>query len=202
MISKGVTIGLLGFLIVALVGGSAYVLLRPNEASASQTGVGYTQNNNSRGQQAQGQGNGSQRDRLNQGQPGQGAGGQNVGNGNGDGSGSRQGNPEVGESPSDPAADHPSADWISWTGTVMRLEGDTLTLETADGPLAAHLGPEWYWETVKVTLEPGDEIQVVGFYEAEMLEVAQLENLTTGETATLRDDTGRPLWAGRGRGSR
>lgn len=56
MISKGVTIGLLGFLIVALVGGSAYVLLRPNEASASQTGVGYTQNNNSRGQQAQGQG--------------------------------------------------------------------------------------------------------------------------------------------------
>ena len=38
-----------------------------------------------------------------------------------------------------------------------------------------------------------------GFYEGDDFEIGAIEDVTSGERVTLRDDTGRPLWAGRGR---
>mgnify|MGYP001147229226 CR=1 FL=1 len=47
---------------------------------------------------------------------------------------------------------------------------------------------------------PGDELVLVGFYEGEMFEVGSVTNNTTQQTLAIRNETGRPLWAGGGRG--
>jgi hypothetical protein len=83
---------------------------------------------------------------------------------------------------------------------VFALEDDELTIDTSDSAVTVHLGPEWYWETEGIRLTEGDQVLVSGFYEDDTFEVASIENLTAGQMVTLRDDTGRPLWAGRGRG--
>jgi hypothetical protein len=87
------------------------------------------------------------------------------------------------------------------SGEVIALEGGEVTIQTADGELEVHLCPEWYWEAEGIALDPGDEVEATGFYEGDEFETARIENLTTGESVTLRDDSGRPMWAGRGRSS-
>lgn len=197
MVSKSITIGLVGLLVLGLVGGSAYILLRPNDASAAQSGVAYNQPNSVGG----GQGNGAQSagqnqsDRQNQGRAASDQGGQGFAGGGRAG----QGRPAASESYGEGLADHPSEARITLTGSVVTLEGDTLTIQTGEGSIAVHLGPEWYWETDGIEIAQGDELAVTGFYEGDKFEVAQVENLATGDTATLRDETGRPLWSGRGR---
>jgi hypothetical protein len=88
------------------------------------------------------------------------------------------------------------------SGEVIAQVDDELTIQTADGEIVAHLGPEWYWETEGIPLGAGDQVQITGFYEGDEFEVARVENTTTGESVTLRDDSGQPLWAGRGRQGR
>ena len=39
---------------------------------------------------------------------------------------------------------------------------------------------------------------MTGFYEDGEFKAGTVENLTTGETIILRDETGRPMWAGAG----
>ncbi len=49
--------------------------------------------------------------------------------------------------------------------------------------------------------QPGDLLRLTGFFEAEdHFEVSRIENLTTGDTILLREDSGRPMWAGGSRG--
>jgi hypothetical protein len=86
---------------------------------------------------------------------------------------------------------------------VIELTGDELTVQTEDGSaVTVHLGPEAYWESEGIMLQNGDHVDVTGFYEGDAFEGVEIKNLTTQETVTLRDETGRPLWAGRGRGGR
>ena len=68
----------------------------------------------------------------------------------------------------------------------------------------AMLGPPWWWSENSISLQPGDHIQLEGFEstaEAEAsasahMEVNWLTNHTTGQTITLRDANGTPVWAG------
>ena len=83
-------------------------------------------------------------------------------------------------------------------GTVIALD-DSLSIETSEGTMDLHLGPEWYWEAEGISLAAGDTVAVSGFYEGDAFEVGRLDNLTTNESVTLRDESGRPMWAGRGR---
>jgi hypothetical protein len=83
---------------------------------------------------------------------------------------------------------------------VLTVEDNELTIQTGDGPITLHLGAEWYWEAESISLAEGDQVEASGFYEDDTFELASVENLTTGRSVTLRDETGRPLWAGRGRG--
>jgi hypothetical protein len=46
---------------------------------------------------------------------------------------------------------------------------------------------------------PGDELVLSGFYEGDKFEIGVITNNTTQQTLTLREATGRPLWAGGGR---
>lgn len=101
-------------------------------------------------------------------------------------------------------------EWVTVRGTVTAVELNALSLETADGEMmAVQLGPEHFWTTLGVALAAGDQVEVIGFYEDESsFSAGTVTLLATGEILTLRDDDGRPLWAGgpgagsRGRGTR
>jgi hypothetical protein len=91
-------------------------------------------------------------------------------------------------------------EWINTTGTVVSLDGSELVLRTQDGALVtAGLGQLRYWESLGIVLQAGDEVRLVGFTEGEELEVQGLTVASTGQTVVLRDETGRPPWAGGGR---
>jgi hypothetical protein len=204
MIAKIVKIGIVGLLAAALVGGSAYIVLRPSEAQVLQEKGGRGQEQAS---EPGGKGYGAENDQ------GQNAGGGNgqgngvanasgnsagLGNGNGQGAGGGKGNSEESKGSGEGYA---ATEWLTVSGEVIALEGGEVTIQTADGELEVHLCPEWYWEAEGIALDPGDEVEVTGFYEGDEFETARIENLTTGESVTLRDDSGRPMWAGRGRSS-
>jgi hypothetical protein len=209
MIGKIVKIGIVGLLAATLIGGSAYVVLRPNEAQAQQENVGRGQSGREyAAEPGGGKGYGAAENALDQGTgggngkgnsaataSGNGA-GQERGQGNGQGAGSGKGS--SGESGGS-GEGYPATEWITVSGEVIaRVDGE-LTIQTADGERVVHLGPEWYWEAEGIALEAGDSAEVTGFYEGDEFEVARVGNTTTGESVTLRDDSGRPMWAGRGR---
>lgn len=206
MIGKIVKIGIIGLLAAALIGGSAYVVLRPSEAQAQQEKGGRGQSQREYASKA-----GGRRGYGTENTPGQGTGGGNgKGNdaatapGNGAGRGSGQGavggKGNSGESKGS-GEGYPATEWLTVNGEVIALVDDELTIQSADGEMVVHLGPEWYWEAEGIALSAGDQVQITGFYEGDEFGVARVENTTTGQSVTLRDDSGRPMWAGRGRSS-
>ena len=50
-------------------------------------------------------------------------------------------------------------------------------------------------------VQPGDELVLIGFYEDDRFEIGSITNNTTQQTIAIRSETGRPLWAGGGRGN-
>ena len=75
------------------------------------------------------------------------------------------------------------------------MDGD-ITVETAEGEVLVGLGQASYREGF--ALKVGDKVSVTGFHEDGEFKAGTVENLTTGQTLVLRDETGRPGWAGRG----
>jgi hypothetical protein len=228
MFAKIIKIGIVGLLAATLVGGSAYIVLRPDEAQAAQerggqgrelvSGIGGGKGYGNQGvpnQDVGGRGSGTQ-GTLNQGTGGgngsgaQGTSSQGAGGGNGRGnsvaaapgnSGGNKGAGAAGESKGS-GESYAATEWITVTGEVTAFVDDELTVQTADGEVTMHLGPEWYWEAEGIALNLGDEVEVTGFYEGDEFEVAGIENLTIGEGVILRDESGRPMWAGGGRQGR
>lgn len=96
----------------------------------------------------------------------------------------------------------PVEEWVAVTGTVVSLDEDELVIRTDEGEAVVHLGPEWYREAGQYSLEVGDPVSVVGFYDGDQFEAGLVENLVTGDTISLRNEAGRPIWAGRGRRGR
>jgi hypothetical protein len=94
-----------------------------------------------------------------------------------------------------------AADWVTVDAAVetlddselrLRVEGDTVTIQ----------GRAWsYAQGEGLAVSTGDRLRLTGFYdESGLFEPGRIENLTTGQAVALRDDGGRPLWAGGGRG--
>lgn len=154
-----VGIGLVALLTVALVGGSAYILLRPDGGSVLHAGNGHGDGREAAARSGRGHGYGAE------------------------------------ANPGD--RDHPAETWTTVTGTVVALDPD-LVLRTGEGEEVIHLGPEWYRESAGFSLALGDQVAVTGFYGDHGFEAVSVENLTTGQTLTLRDGAGRPAWAGQG----
>ncbi|MBL7062634.1 MAG: hypothetical protein ISS49_00315 [Anaerolineae bacterium] len=88
--------------------------------------------------------------------------------------------------------------WETVTGEVTVVDNE-ITLQTAEGDVLVGLGQAWYREDTGFALQVGDEVSVTGFHEDGEFKAGSVENLTTGETLVLRGETGRPMWAGRGR---
>jgi hypothetical protein len=87
-------------------------------------------------------------------------------------------------------------EWETLTGIVTVVDSE-VTVRTAEGEVLVGMGQSAYREGFE--LEVGDAVSVVGFYEDGEFKAGTIENLTTGQTIVLRDETGRPMWSGQGR---
>jgi hypothetical protein len=102
---------------------------------------------------------------------------------------------------------------ITVTGTVEEIErpespqgwqGLHLAIAAGDATYEAHLGPAAYVEEQGFTFAVGDQVEIVGAEAVCCGEDALLVRELTrdGTTLRLRDEDGRPLWAGQGQGQR
>jgi hypothetical protein len=91
---------------------------------------------------------------------------------------------------------------VTASGAIQAVELTGLSLVTASGePLWVQLGQSRFWQSQGVTFNAGDQVTVTGFYENGQFQAVSVTNETTGQFLALRDEVGRPLWAGgRGRG--
>lgn len=89
-------------------------------------------------------------------------------------------------------------EWITFEGTVNDYVPPSLTLLTDDGQyLVVELGNTNYIANLGLNLENGTRVSGIGFYDTNGgLTVGQITLDATGTTFSLRDDMGRPLWAG------
>jgi hypothetical protein len=92
-------------------------------------------------------------------------------------------------------------EWVLIDGVVAQAPavGVDLTVKTGDGQeIAVGTGPG-YMEAQGFTLQAGEQVQVQGYWEDDELKAAQVTRLPDGQTITLRDQDGRPRWAGSGK---
>jgi uncharacterized protein YdeI (BOF family) len=87
--------------------------------------------------------------------------------------------------------------WNTLHGVVVGQTGNRLTIRTDDGEeMEMGLGPWGYWLGHGIALSPNDKVEIRGFVSNGEFEPAEIHNLTTGESITLRDADGAPLWRG------
>jgi len=92
-----------------------------------------------------------------------------------------------------------ASSWVELTGTVTAVETDLLQVKATDGSLIELSRRAWWFALDQgFTAEIGDQIELTGFFEGDEFETAILSNLTNSSIVNIRDENGRPLWAGRG----
>ncbi len=85
------------------------------------------------------------------------------------------------------------------SGVVSSVDASRLEVTLSDGRLIEVGGRAWQLATAQsFTVNIGDSVTLHGFDENEVFQVSQIDNPQTGQTLSLRDATGRPMWAGRG----
>ena len=106
----------------------------------------------------------------------------------------RDGNASRQDQPADPV------DSATYEGTVTASD-EHIVLELPNGSeLELGLGPTFYREELGFAPELGDHLGVTGFHEDgefKVLTIVDQDEITHA----FRDEYGRPMWAGRGRGS-
>lgn len=92
-------------------------------------------------------------------------------------------------------------EWLTLEGVASSADTVELVVSTDDGQEIVLDGRAWrYLLEQGFQATAGDRLRLVGFYENDIFEAGQITNLSTGQDVSIRDESGRPLWAGRGRG--
>jgi hypothetical protein len=92
------------------------------------------------------------------------------------------------------------SEWLTLSGVVTGVDASVLTVQLDNGELVEMSGRPWtFAQEQGFAAEVGDRVTVVGFYEGDELEVGQIDNVSTSLSVVIREESGRPLWAGRGR---
>ncbi len=100
----------------------------------------------------------------------------------------------------DPLASTWATGSVTLQGTVVSVDENAMIVQTDTGEQVVVENRPWlYAQESQFIAQRGDRVRLSGFYEGDSFEVAQIENLTTGQAVALRDQSGRPGWAGRGR---
>jgi len=206
---KKILITVLSTVVVSAVGASTYnTVIKPNlDAEVENTPVESTEMTAAEMIPAEGATNdqqpadqvaldsefqlfGNRGDTLNQGQESQGQG--NRGNGKGGNRGASQGN-NVNANPQNGLIE-----WIMFHGTVSEYRAPYFTLINDDGEkIPAQLGDLVFIEGLGLYLQDGDRVSIKGYWDAsDGFAVGMITLDATGQSFTLRDDFGRPLWSG------
>ncbi len=80
----------------------------------------------------------------------------------------------------------------------MIVSDSELTVTTDQGDILVGLGQQWYREQADFVVKVGDQVRIRGYYEDGEFKAGTVENLSLRTSITLRDETGRPMWSGRG----
>lgn len=197
MVRRMLSYGVVGLLVVALIGGTVYILLNRDE-NRSGAALSESRGRGSENElEAGGSGGRGRADATETEAGAQGSGnGGNGGNGGSGGNGGGQGNGSSGGGSSEANDD---IAWETVTGTVIVADGE-VTLLTVTGEVVVGMGQARYWENFAI--EIGDQVSVTGFHEDGEFKAGTVNNLTSGESIVLRDDAGHPMWAGGGRSDR
>jgi hypothetical protein len=144
------------------------------------------------GGEGQGQGSGEGQGQG-QGGGGQGGGGQGNGNGQGQGSGQTDENYQYRDEDEIITAD----DWLSESGEAVEVSTDLLLVDTGSGDDLLIDGRAWRYVLEEgFEVQPGDTLDVSGYWEDGEFKPGMIENQSSGEFIQLRDIDGRPLWSG------
>ena len=94
-------------------------------------------------------------------------------------------------------------EWLEVVGTVVSMNDEELVLQLQDGQEMVIECKSWtYALELGFTTGIGNELKLYGFYEGEEFEVGGFEDLTTQLLTMVREESGRPFWAGgSGRGA-
>jgi hypothetical protein len=210
---------LVGALVVAMVSLLVFGFVRAFGTSADAHGGSANLSSVARGQGGRGAGAGNEEHAPNAQGGGYGRGqGQGLGAGNGDrapnaqgggygrgqgqgpGQGQSRGQGQGGQESSRQEPQAEIADWQTVEGIVV--ETDELVIQLDSGKnLQIGLGPSHYRDSQGFALSAGERVQVDGYLEDGEFKAAKVVKLDSGESIVLRDPSGRPMWAGRGRRS-
>jgi uncharacterized protein YdeI (BOF family) len=156
-----------------------------SEGTIGQSGNGQGQGANTQGQGANGQGQGASP----QGQAPATQGGF-AGEGNttapGDGTGTGQAQVDG---------------WVTLEGFAATATADEVTFQADSGEQVLVEGRALrFIQEQGFSIQANDRLRLTGFYENGVFEVGGIENLTSKLSVSIREESGRPLWAGGGRG--
>lgn len=91
-------------------------------------------------------------------------------------------------------------EWVTISGTVTTITNGSVSMLADDNTIySLQMGQPSFWQSQGVSLNVGDEIEVLGFWMSEQFMVGDITKVATGEHIMLRDPNGRQLWAGPGR---
>jgi hypothetical protein len=94
----------------------------------------------------------------------------------------------------------PIENWETLSGVVDSVSSNRWTITLADGSLIEIKGQVFrFLSESGFSINVGDHINLIGFYETDLFEIGQIENMTQNTNATIRDEFGRALWSGRSR---
>lgn len=190
MLKKVIVGTLIIGLTAILVIGAVYRTSEKSQDTASAAGNGHGQSDTSVAAVTDGQRQGQGR--------GQGQGqvqGQSQGQSQGQGQGQGQAQGEVqGEVQAE------VADWLTLAGVVEQIDESMLIVGLDSGESITVEGRPWrFAQEQGFTAAVGDNVILTGFYDDELFEVGQLTNASSDQITYIREDNGRPLWAGGGR---
>lgn len=91
-------------------------------------------------------------------------------------------------------------EWATREGVVIASNEEMLTILLDDGESLVIEGRAWsFAQEQNLAVDINDRLVLHGFFEGDTFEVGHIDNLTTQQAVALREESGRPLWAGRGR---
>ena len=102
--------------------------------------------------------------------------------------------------PNNPSPQAQVDEWVVIEGSVNSVDSALAVILLQDGNTVEITGRPWSFALENgFALQAGDQVRLTGFYEDnDSFEVGAIENLTQGTSFQVRDQDGRPLWAGRG----
>jgi hypothetical protein len=99
-----------------------------------------------------------------------------------------------------PLADATTEDWLTVQGTVLAVADDLVEIQSSTGDVIPLEGrPLSFAQEQGFSLKVGEAVELAGFDEDGEFKIGQVTSLSSGASITLRDVSGRPGWAGRGR---